>query len=464
VRYSDLQNLTISRFRSASAVCIVYFCAAAGAQTGAVCPSGQKLTLDDVVQAIQHHLPEERRVELLESCQVNFSLDGLSLERLASAGVSDREREVLNSVTAAQLSLEQAQAEVAGLERSMANADKSVAAERDAALSNLNAEFQAKRMKAAVVEPKGQFETTAEYNERDRQSKAEVASLGARHEYEAEQLTAEFAARARQRSRAFQERIAFLKRANYPELLRALNPTYDADSELLTATIGGEVYLFDRVAPGTAKQVVSNWKEVTVARPFTEDEMKTRVLGVRGTQMMISGQSRQAKIAGKLEDARYRAKRGDFAGALESYQGVLTLDPVNQIALEGEKAMQLAHLGQITWRDPATGLVWPRKDNGSDVNWQQAIRFCRTLTLGGYLDWRLPTIDELAGIYDRTQNVNGAGIKGGIEMTDWTAWSSSLGRSSGEVMLLFFHDGTRNSYRPEFSGGGRALCVRGSEE
>lgn len=53
-----------------------------------------------------------------------------------------------------------------------------------------------------------------------------------------------------------------------------------------------------------------------------------------------------------------------------------------------------------TWTDPATGLMWAKKDFGSDVSWEQASDYCTKLQLAGYNDWRLPTIEELEGIYD----------------------------------------------------------------
>ncbi len=69
--------------------------------------------------------------------------------------------------------------------------------------------------------------------------------------------------------------------------------------------------------------------------------------------------------------------------------------------------------------------MWPRQDNGSAVDWNEATGYCQSLSLGGYSGWRLPTIDELAGIFDRTQNVNGMHIKGGINIIskDWV-WSN----------------------------------------
>ncbi|MFP5237877.1 MAG: DUF1566 domain-containing protein [Acidobacteriota bacterium] len=43
-----------------------------------------------------------------------------------------------------------------------------------------------------------------------------------------------------------------------------------------------------------------------------------------------------------------------------------------------------------TWTDPATGLMWAARDNGSDVNWNQAKEYCSKLRLAGDRDWRLP--------------------------------------------------------------------------
>ncbi len=114
-----------------------------------------------------------------------------------------------------------------------------------------------------------------------------------------------------------------------------------------------------------------------------------------------------------------------------------------------------------TWTDPATGLMWARQDNGSDVNWNQASNYCRNLSLGDHSDWRLPTIDELAGIYDPTQNVNGYRIKGGIRLAACCPWSST-DRAAGEAWSFAFHNGERYYFHLDRSNVPRALCVRHS--
>ncbi len=50
--------------------------------------------------------------------------------------------------------------------------------------------------------------------------------------------------------------------------------------------------------------------------------------------------------------------------------------------------------------DTRTNLMWAAKDNGSDINWADAKSYCENYRGGGYTDWRMPTQDELAGLYD----------------------------------------------------------------
>ncbi|MGA9717181.1 MAG: DUF1566 domain-containing protein [Acidobacteriaceae bacterium] len=59
------------------------------------------------------------------------------------------------------------------------------------------------------------------------------------------------------------------------------------------------------------------------------------------------------------------------------------------------------------WVDPSTGLMWAGKDNGKDVSWKKAMKYCRDLRLAGYSDWKLATLAELEGIYDKSANAPG---------------------------------------------------------
>jgi len=50
--------------------------------------------------------------------------------------------------------------------------------------------------------------------------------------------------------------------------------------------------------------------------------------------------------------------------------------------------------------DTKTNLMWAAKDNGSDIDWENAKAYCENYRGGGYPDWRMPTKDELAGLYN----------------------------------------------------------------
>jgi hypothetical protein len=128
---------------------------------------------------------------------------------------------------------------------------------------------------------------------------------------------------------------------------------------------------------------------------------------------------------------------------------------------ERERAAQAEAAG-LVWADLATGLMWTRNDNGSAVNWHQATDYCRNLQLGGYSNWRLPTIDELRRIYDANVKVGNFHVKGNLQLSGWE-WSNSQGEYSDQAWLLIFKFNTAKWV--SFSLGNRshffrALCVR----
>jgi hypothetical protein len=56
--------------------------------------------------------------------------------------------------------------------------------------------------------------------------------------------------------------------------------------------------------------------------------------------------------------------------------------------------------------DNLTGLIWTKNANlqGGAVTWQQALDYANSLTLGGYIDWRLPNVDELESLVNGAQS------------------------------------------------------------
>jgi hypothetical protein len=114
------------------------------------------------------------------------------------------------------------------------------------------------------------------------------------------------------------------------------------------------------------------------------------------------------------------------------------------------------------WIDPDTHWMWTAADNGSGLSWLQAQRYCRDLTLAGFHNWMLPSIDDLQGLVGGAAGQSAYRIKAPIKLTGWQ-WSSTPGKQEGEGWALDFGDGARASVAAGDSGLNRSLCVRKAE-
>ena len=96
--------------------------------------------------------------------------------------------------------------------------------------------------------------------------------------------------------------------------------------------------------------------------------------------------------------------------------------------------------------DTRTNLMWAAKDNGSDINWAIASAYCENYRGGGYKDWRMPTKDELAALYDEEISREKEGFQFTMHITeliDITAccvWAAET-RGPMESALFDFTDG-----------------------
>ena len=109
--------------------------------------------------------------------------------------------------------------------------------------------------------------------------------------------------------------------------------------------------------------------------------------------------------------------------------------------------------------DTRTGLMWADMDNRSGVKWHDAKKYCENYRWGGYKDWRMPTQEELAGLYDNTKRGKLRFITSLIRLTDTWVWSSET-RSSEAAGFGF--DGAERFWDLQSSNYGfyRALPVR----
>ncbi|MBI9059755.1 MAG: DUF1566 domain-containing protein [Labilibaculum sp.] len=64
------------------------------------------------------------------------------------------------------------------------------------------------------------------------------------------------------------------------------------------------------------------------------------------------------------------------------------------------KSMSYTDHGNETVTDNNTGLMWQQIPTTDEFTWQEAVDYCNELELGGYDDWRMPSLKELFSISD----------------------------------------------------------------
>ncbi len=75
-------------------------------------------------------------------------------------------------------------------------------------------------------------------------------------------------------------------------------------------------------------------------------------------------------------------------------------------------------------KDTVSKLEWQDNEIGSQTTWQGAIDRCEALVLDGHNDWRLPNINELKSLIDRSKS-NPAIVEGFKNTSSDDYWSST---------------------------------------
>ena len=155
-----------------------------------------------------------------------------------------------------------------------------------------------------------------------------------------------------------------------------------------------------------------------------------------------------------------------FDWAHRSAPKATAVSAVAERSLSGsDRFIVLANWNNEAVLDRKTGLVWERSPNTSFANWSGAQQHCDVLALGNHKDWRLPTIQELASLVDRSVPSPGPTLPPGHPFTVNTAfyWSATTDISNNaNAWGVGFDIGDVGS------GGKNAIdyvwCVRDGEE
>ncbi len=109
---------------------------------------------------------------------------------------------------------------------------------------------------------------------------------------------------------------------------------------------------------------------------------------------------------------------------------------------------------------PAHGLMFTATSVvESDVSQEKCEAACKALTLAGFADWDLPTIDELQLLVDRTRYSPAIDTDFFHDIqNDWYWSKTPAAWSSASAWFVSFYYGNVSSYRR--NGSGFALAVR----
>lgn len=116
--------------------------------------------------------------------------------------------------------------------------------------------------------------------------------------------------------------------------------------------------------------------------------------------------------------------------------------------------------------DTRTNLMWAAKDNGSDINWANAKSYCENYRGGGYSNWRMPTLVEVAGLYDASKTYDSC-YGYNVHLTELIrfscTWTWAFETRGSEAVRFGFSDGYPGWIPPAAEVGGRVLPVRSGE-
>jgi len=175
------------------------------------------------------------------------------------------------------------------------------------------------------------------------------------------------------------------------------------------------------------------WVSVTRADTVPEEAQRYMARGMAAVEMAKTPQDYEravrefeqaAKLAPNWPDVYFnlgsvQAKAGNYGEAMRHYKRYLVLAPnAPDAAKVREEIYKLEYRAEELERvknrfisysngtvlDTQTNLMWAAKDNGANIDWKSAKSYCENYRGGGYTDWRMPTQDELAGLYDANKS------------------------------------------------------------
>ncbi len=121
--------------------------------------------------------------------------------------------------------------------------------------------------------------------------------------------------------------------------------------------------------------------------------------------------------------------------------------------------------GDGTVTDRATELIWQKSGSPSVLSWKEAEQYLLRLNeqeYGGYYNWRIPTVEELASLLKRSINSKGQHIDPLFDSKQKACWSSDFSeesdQSSFKNLVIDFSEGSIRERWSDNSATKQDLC------
>jgi hypothetical protein len=115
--------------------------------------------------------------------------------------------------------------------------------------------------------------------------------------------------------------------------------------------------------------------------------------------------------------------------------------------------------GTVT--DKVTDLMWQQAGSSSNLTWEQSLAYCENLNLGGYTDWRLPTIKELRSLVDFSRYSPSINTTFFPDTQTFYCSSTTYTKDTYNAWGVYFNDGY-DGYGSKVNGG-YVRAVRGGQ-
>ena len=125
--------------------------------------------------------------------------------------------------------------------------------------------------------------------------------------------------------------------------------------------------------------------------------------------------------------------------------------------------------GDGTVTDESSGLQWTQHGNGEEITHPDSVVFCEDLSLAGFDDWRLPTLEEAITLfrpkgepkntYEYREKDYPLRIDDAFSLSAPGIWTSSASYR-GLPTAYLYSSGRDFSWRGNHKNFQRVLCVR----